>query len=285
MVPYPEWTPVEGLERLTPSESAAVAATLPVTPYYVVPYAGLRRGLDRAFFSGSRSNPEAIILQHPSDPAEPEYLGRNVEAGWSVLSRIPGWFCLNGSTDEMNLFAEIFSREIPHPFHRLGDLFFTLETPPKSQPNAAVRRLRLPDLPLVQRYPGNVWGNSYRTFDELLTDGVVTGAFADDRLVSVAILSADNGRYADVGVHTLEAYRRRGLSAEAAALVAEEARARGLIPIWSTGSHNLASQRVAEKLGFRRYGQCEYLVFDALRGANGYRPIQGRNTHAAMHTP
>ena len=271
-IPYPEWTPVEGLEQLTPSEGFALAATLPVTPYFVIPYAGLRRGLDRAFVSGSHTNPEAVILQHRSDPAEPEYLGRNIEAGWSLLSRIPGWVCLNGLAEDMHRFAEIFTRHLRLPFHRVGDLFSTLENSPRPHPNPAVRLLGPSDIPLLGRFGANVWGNSYRTFEEMLTEGAVAGGFVEGRLISVSILSAQNGRYADVGVHTLEPYRRRGLSSAAAALVAGEAQVRGFVPIWSTGSDNFASRRVAAKLGFLPYGQCEYLVFDGLKGAGGYRP-------------
>jgi len=271
-VPYKEWAPVPGLTPLTESESRELAATLPVTPYFVVCYSGLHRGLDRAFVSGPVQHPEAVIVQHRSSPEEPEYFGKNPEAGWAILSRIPGWTCVNGSTEDMAQFGEILAREVPLPFRQIGDLFYTLETPPIPHPNPAVRLLGLPDIPLLQRYEPAVWGNSYRTFEEMLTHGVVAAAIVDGRIVSVALLSANNGRFGDIGIHTLEPYRRRGFSGATASLVAREVQARGIRPIWSTGSHNLASQRVAVKVGFRPIGRGEYLVFDGLKD-HGYRPV------------
>ncbi len=271
-MPFPEWSPVKGLTPLTPPESFELAARLPVTPYYVVCCGGLRPGIDRAFVAGTRSDPDAVIVQHRSAPHEPEYFGRDPEAGWRILSRIPGWTCLNGSTPDMARFAEIFARETSLSFRQIGDLFYTLETPPTPHPNPVVRLANLPDIPLLQRYDSTVWGNSYRTFDEMVTEGVVAVAIDEGRVVSVALLTASNGRFGDVGVHTQERYRQRGFSTAAAGLVAREVQARGITPIWSTGSHNLASQRVAAKLGFRPFGRWEYLVCDDLQATGGYRP-------------
>jgi RimJ/RimL family protein N-acetyltransferase len=271
-VPYPAWTPVRGLTPLTRAEADRLAETLPVTPFNVIPYAGLQCGLDRVFVSGPRTAPVAIVLEHRGTPGEPEFLGSNPEAGWALLSRIPGWFCLNGTTEELARFPEIFAREVPGPLHHLGDLFYTLETAPIAHPHPAVRLLGPDDVPLMQRYPPQVWGNSYRTFEELLTKGAAAGAVIDGELVAVALVSAVNPRYADVGVHTREPFRRRGLSAAAASLVAEAVRYRGLVPIWSTGGNNLASQRVAEKVGFRRRGEGEYLVLDDLKKTGGFQP-------------
>jgi RimJ/RimL family protein N-acetyltransferase len=171
----------------------------------------------------------------------------------------------------MARFPEIFRREGLEPVEHLGDLFYTLESTPTSLPHPAVRLLDGRDVPLLRSYPPQVWGNSYRTFEELLEDGVVAGAIQDGRLVAVALVSATSPRFADVGVHTLADFRRQGLSAAAASLVAEAVRSRGLVPIWSTGSNNLASQRVAEKVGFRRAGQGEYLVVDLLK-PDGFQP-------------
>ncbi|MGC2289571.1 MAG: GNAT family N-acetyltransferase [Thermoplasmata archaeon] len=271
-MPYPPWTPVKGLTPLTSSESAELAATLPVTPHYVIPYAGLRHGLDRVFAAGSRTNPDAVVMEHRGTPGEPEFFGPDPEAGWSLLSRIPGWFCLNGTRDDMARFRPILAREVPAPFEVLGDVFFTLDGPPIPHPNPAVRLLGPADIPLLQDFGPPVWGNSYRTFDEMVTTGVVAAAIVEDRPVSVALVSAANGRYADVGVHTLAPYRRQGFSSAAASLVATEVRARGLVPIWSTGSNNLASQRVAVKVGFQPYPPCEYLVCEALKQGGGFRP-------------
>jgi predicted GNAT family acetyltransferase len=90
--------------------------------------------------------------------------------------------------------------------------------------------------------------------------------------VALALLSASHGRFTDIGTVPLAPWRRPGLSSAAVTLVAEEVVARGRVPVWSTGEHNVASQRVAEKVGFRPYGRGEYLVCDALRASGGYVP-------------
>jgi len=284
-LPLPVFTSAPDLVPLNREQSAALADALPVEPWYTIPYSGLHRGLDRAFVRGPPSAPTAVVSEHLGSPGEPEFWGPDAEAGWSILSRLPGWFCLNGPATDLAPFRQIFAREVPSPFRDLGDLFYTLESAVILHAHPGVRMLTVTDAPLVQGYPAYVWGNSYRTYEELLTDGAVAGAIVDERLVAVAVLNASSPKYADIGVHTLEPFRGRGLSAAAASLVAAEVKARGLVPVWSTGSHNLASQRVAEKVGFRPVEGGLYLVSDQLKERGGYRPGQGRNTHAAMQTP
>ena len=46
----------------------------------------------------------------------------------------------------------------------------------------------------------------------------------------------------------------------AAALVAERVQAHGRIPVWSCGGTNVASLRVAAKLGFREVSRRVYLL-------------------------
>jgi len=272
-IPYKPWAPVHGLTPLTPAEAVELAETLPVTPYFVIPYGGLRWGVDRAFVSGPRSHPAAVVVQHRGTPDEPEYWGNDPEAGWAMLSRIPGWSCVNGSTEDITRISEILAREIPGPVRWLGDMFYTLEGPPRPHSDPLVRLLGVEDIPLLPRAENPSWAGGFRTYEELLAHGAIAAAIVEGRIVATAVCTAANARYADIGVHTLEPYRRRGFSSAAVCLVAKELQARGLVPIWSTGSHNLASQHVASRVGFRPYGRGEYLVFDGLKEAGGYRPV------------
>ena len=66
--------------------------------------------------------------------------------------------------------------------------------------------------------------------------------------------------YADVGVHVAAAYRRRGLATACAARACVAVRQAGLVPIWGTGSQNVASLRVATKLGFEEVDRLVFLV-------------------------
>jgi len=84
----------------------------------------------------------------------------------------------------------------------------------------------------------------------LASSGYGWGAFAGSRLVSVACTFFLGARYEEVGVITEAGFRSRGLSAACAGALCQEIQSRGRTPSWSTSPDNVASVRVAEKLGF-----------------------------------
>ena len=84
----------------------------------------------------------------------------------------------------------------------------------------------------------------------LAASDMTWGAFAGDQLVSVACPFFVGEGYEDIGVVTEPGYRGLGLSAACAGAVCQDILARGRRPSWSTSPDNLASLRVAEKLGF-----------------------------------
>ncbi|MEO5877624.1 MAG: GNAT family N-acetyltransferase [Streptosporangiaceae bacterium] len=81
--------------------------------------------------------------------------------------------------------------------------------------------------------------------------GLAFGAFHHDRLASVALPFYVGERFEDIGVVTEDGFRARGFSAGCAAAVIEDILGRGRRPSWSTSPDNIASRRVADKLGFR----------------------------------
>lgn len=85
----------------------------------------------------------------------------------------------------------------------------------------------------------------------LAASGMAWGAFVEDaRLVSIACSFFVGDHYEDIGIVTQPGHRRRGFSFACAAALCRDIRARGRIPSWSTSPYNIASQGVAEKLGF-----------------------------------
>ncbi|MDQ3655635.1 MAG: GNAT family N-acetyltransferase, partial [Chloroflexota bacterium] len=64
----------------------------------------------------------------------------------------------------------------------------------------------------------------------------------------------------DIGVATLDRWRRQGLATAAAAQVAGAIQRDGRIPVWSCGGHNAASLAIAARLGFREVARRTYLV-------------------------
>jgi GNAT superfamily N-acetyltransferase len=104
---------------------------------------------------------------------------------------------------------------------------------------------------------GKTWGGP----SGLAASGYAWGAFAEGQLVSVACPFFIGERYEDLGVVTEPEYRGLGLSTACAGAVCLDVLGRGRQPSWTTSPDNLASLRVAEKLGFsiQRYDRL-YIV-------------------------
>jgi RimJ/RimL family protein N-acetyltransferase len=119
----------------------------------------------------------------------------------------------------------------------------------------------LDDLTLLENLPHEAqpigfWGD-LRTS---LTEGLVAGAIIESELVATSFVAARGQRYVDIGVYVLENYRRRGLATAAASLLARSVQSDGLIPVWSCGSHNLPSLKLARKLGFTEVSRRTYVI-------------------------
>lgn len=133
-------------------------------------------------------------------------------------------------------------------------VIYTLRQPPV-RPHPAgfgVRRLDSKDARHLEALsPASNW--VYKTWGSaanLAASGHAWGAFAGERLVSVACVWHLGNKYEEVGVVTEPGFRGLGLSAACTAGLCEAIRARGHIPSWTTSHDNPASQRVAEKVGF-----------------------------------
>jgi RimJ/RimL family protein N-acetyltransferase len=118
---------------------------------------------------------------------------------------------------------------------------------------ARIRRLdvsdamHIADLDSDLAWITRTWGGSVG----LATSGHAWGAFADAHLVAVACSFYVGEHFEDVGVVTEPRYRDRGLSTACAAALCRDVEQRGRQASWSTSPGNIASLRVAEKLGFR----------------------------------
>lgn len=132
-------------------------------------------------------------------------------------------------------------------------VFVLADKPRYTWPNDyRVRRLTSADahalgkLSADSRWIYKTWG----TPAAMAASGYAWGAFAAERLVAVANIFFLGQQYEDIGVVTEPGFRGLGLSVACAGALCEDIQARGHIPSWSTSLDNLASQRVAEKLGF-----------------------------------
>jgi len=84
-----------------------------------------------------------------------------------------------------------------------------------------------------------------------LAHGPVWAAWLEGAPVSFAYAPWRSPRWFDVSVDTLPAARQLGLGARVAAAMIRGERARGREPVWGADEHNLASLRLARRLGFQ----------------------------------
>lgn len=73
---------------------------------------------------------------------------------------------------------------------------------------------------------------------------------ADQLPVSFCYAGAQTESLWDISIDTLPEYRRRGYVASCVAFLIERFRAQGLQPVWGAVASNVASMRLAAKLGF-----------------------------------
>jgi hypothetical protein len=221
----------------------------------------LRRGLCHAYVAGEPSRFRCAIV----DPTamlqgEPMAFGDDAEAVWELLQQVSGWYCVNVSRRCAEILGPLMERTLRRTIRRFDDVCYSLHGEVASAPHEAVRLLGPGDLPLLASAPAEVQGAGFGSAAALLSEGIVAGAIVEGKLVAIAHTSAFTDRHADIGVSILMPWRDGGFATAAAALVAARVQEGGRTPVWSTGEHNLASRRVAEKLGFREVGRRVYLI-------------------------
>lgn len=247
---------------LNPRECRVLANILDDTPETVLSVHLLRRGLCRAYVMGDPSHFDGAIIQDNFCPAEPMGFGSDPEALWELLKAVEGWECVNVAPECATALGEIIEENIGMPVRYYGDIYHVLSKPVPDFPNHAVRQLTLADLKRLESAPAEVRGGGFGSTRSLLTQGVVACAVVSDNIVSIAHTAARSDRYAEIGVFTLEAWRGSGFATAAAAIVARRVQEAGQTPVWSAGEDNMASLRVAQKLGFTEVSQRTYIILN-----------------------
>jgi RimJ/RimL family protein N-acetyltransferase len=118
---------------------------------------------------------------------------------------------------------------------------------------ARVRRLVLDDAQALEGLnPGSAWvSKTWGGPSGLAQSGYGWGAFVEGRLASVAGTFFLGETYEELAVATEPRWRGLGLSTACGRALCNDIWRRDHQPSWTTSPDNLASQRVADKLGFR----------------------------------
>ncbi|MBO0812360.1 MAG: GNAT family N-acetyltransferase [Microlunatus sp.] len=121
---------------------------------------------------------------------------------------------------------------------------------------ALLRHPRLPDH--VQSWIDGNWGGE----KNFLARGFGVAAVQDDMIVSWSVADCVVADRAEIGIHTVPEYRRRGLATQVTAAAVTDAFRRGLTQVgWHCNEDNPGSYRTAEAVGFslrRHYNYAAY---------------------------
>lgn len=246
--------------QLDPADFAELANTLGDTPETVVEVHLLRKKLCKAFVAGSPSSFSAAIVQSHFDSEELMGFGTEARALWELLQLVEGWDCIGVNRQCAKPLGDLIENSDGAKVRYYDDVYHSLTRPVQLFTNDHVRELTTQDQSLIASAPTEIQGGGYEDMETMLSEGIVAGAIDAGRLVSIAHTSGVTDLHGEIGVGTLEPWRKRGLCSAAASIVSNRLQEEGRIPVWSTGEDNFASLRVAAKLGFREVSRRTYVI-------------------------
>ena len=245
---------------LGPEECRVLADALGDAPETVREVHQLRRGLCRAYVAGGPSDFEGAIIQVVLNPGELAGFGTDPEVLWDLLQSVDDWTCVDVAPSVAPRLGAIIREATGKRVCYYRDVYHTLSKPAISFRNDVVRQLTITDLPLLEAAPAEIRGAGFGSPGTMLAVGFAAGAIVSGRLVAIAHTSALTRHHADISAFTLEPWRRRGFSTAAASIVAERVQETGRTPVWSAGEDNIASLRVAEKVGFEEVSRLTFVI-------------------------
>lgn len=221
----------------------------------------LRRGLCRATILGAPDAPLAAVIQPDAFPGDASTYGTDPDLLWSLLQTLPDWESVETSAAMAPALAARICEGTDRTCQLDEEIFYTLDRPVADWPLPDVRRLDPGDLPRMAAATDALQMGDWRfgSASALLADGFAAGAIVDGDLVAVGFTAARGERFADVGIVTRADWRNHGFSTAAAALVCADIQTAGQTPVWGTSTDNIASQRVAAKLGFQEVCRRVYI--------------------------
>jgi RimJ/RimL family protein N-acetyltransferase len=241
---------------LSPDQIASVKSWfLPDRPGLLLGLHAIYTGLGK-FFADRWPEPRAILVETAGNYS----LSGDPEA-FAPVDLIGG---ITGVVDAPKSFLPLLQRSFPE-LKIWERVILTHETDlPTLLPCAfPLRRLTKVDTNLIsQLSPEVAWiTKTWNGPDGLARSGYAWAALDGRKILSLSCSFCVGQTYEDIGVVTEPAFRGQGLSVSCTAALCRDIIARGRRLSWSTSIDNLASLRVAEKLGFQfqRY-DCLYAI-------------------------
>ena len=248
------------MTELTLQECLTLANIIGDTPMTVISAARLKHGMCNAYVAGTLPDVTAALVFDAYCPDEPCGFGVDPDALWQLLKATDGWSCINVDTACAEPLGTLIEADTGISVRYYGDVCHALLAPVHHYRDETVRLLTVEDVERLAQAPTEVQGNGYKTHEAMVTEGIAAGAVIEGNIVAIAHTYAETDLHADIGVSTVEMWRKKGFATAAASLVAEEIQAKGKVPAWSCGEDNTASLSVAQKLGFTEVGRRTYVI-------------------------
>ena len=240
-----------------------VADALGDTPETAIPAHLLRRGLADFYVSGSLPEFDALVVHSHPFPDEPWCFGNDPSILLELLSRLTGWgqrrMSPNVPPHLADSLSSLIRQESNLRVRQYGDVYHTLNRRVAGFVGPGVRQLDIRDIDLLTDFRRDPHRLGFKTIEDLLSNGLATGAVANGRLVALAHTNAVTANYGDIGVYSEDAWRGMGFATASASIVAGHIQDLGLTPVWSAGEDNEASLHIASKLGFVEVSRRVYL--------------------------
>lgn len=241
-------------------EIGAISEWLGDSPTTVIPIHFLREGRAEVFCVGSPHDPDGVVIQPLEYPEEPTAFGE-ANAIASILPMLSGWTCINVPANVADALIEPVKLAANAVSVRLlDDIYHELTDPVREVNLPGVRLLSVDDHDLLGSAPVDLVGDNADSLLKEMTWGYVAVAIREGQVVSITHTFAGSERHVDIGVATIEAWRRQGLATATAGQVAGAIQRDGRIPVWSCGGTNRGSLAIAARLGFREVARRTYLV-------------------------
>lgn len=247
----------------THKERDLAADALGDTPETVIPVHLLMRGLADVYVAGSIQELDAVVAQSRPWPEEPWSFGSDPLSLWRLLRQViergQRQMSPNAPASLADTMSSLIEQEMNLRVRPYGDVYHTLNARVGIFGVPEVRQLGMDDICILADFRSDPQRLGFKTYEDLLTNGLAVGAVVDGGLASLAHTNAVTAKYGDIGVYTDDAWRGNGFATASASIVARGIRESGRTPVWSAGEDNAASLQIAAKLGFSEVSRRVYL--------------------------
>ena len=248
--------------QLKSEEIETFIKALDEKPQHTVSIHQLRNDLADAYIIGEPDNFQAAIVQWSMLPEFPLAFGDDAQAIWQILETISVWEQVQVSESVAPQLQPMIQEQLQKPIDQSRLLYFMHDGSSVSITHdeaVTIRLLTEDDFDVIRATPVDDRPMIRKTIVATLKYEKVAGAIVDEKLIGFSESRAAD-RHVELGVYVDEAWRKRGIASAMANLLIQHYQPTGLKIIWGTDEDNIASRKVAAKLGFQEISRRVFLI-------------------------